>query len=74
MINVGIPVYVPRNIKICQKYQHWKKEIGRICRMRKIWVIFFGIDALGSATKDLEKLFANLDIHINVNFIQQIHC
>lgn len=58
MIDVDIPAAVTLHYKVIEKiknYQDLKKYSGRICGIRKIWVILFVNGALESVTKDLEK-------------------
>ena len=77
MIDVDIPAGATLHYKVIEKiknYQDLKKYSGRICGIRKIWVILFVNGALESVTKDLEKWFAKLDIHVSVAFIQKTNC
>ena len=66
-------IIIDKEKEKAEKYQNLKREIQRLCDIKKIDVIPVILAVLGSVTKNFEKYVDPIGIRINLHTVQKPH-
>ena len=75
---VIIDVAIPGDCRICEKeiekiekYQNFKRELKRLCSLKKVEVVLVIVGALGCISKDFSGWMDTLGIKLDVGMVQK---